>query len=286
MSTGSLPAWEPLSTSQVPTIKRYALIEMAQLAVTTRTTLFNEIADKDHYWSLIKDERQPHLQREGPWLLSIPHDQLDLLYQLDGMACALLSWIETPLAGAKLASHLAPAMMVENSQKQRSLLRFYLPDVITQLHADALENSANALFSGVSRWWYRDTTMGWVALEGKAPTKCVTQWQLIVDEARWQALHGEPEVMQLTAELVDFAPSLFEGICHCDRPRHVAKALMQANHYGLTATADKRTFVYVQLSQGSDAWAPEEMQRLLQRATGGEATLAEILATTYQQDEP
>ncbi|MCP1313322.1 MULTISPECIES: DUF4123 domain-containing protein [unclassified Halomonas] len=286
MSTGSLPSWEPLSPSQVPAIKRYALIEMALLSGTTRTTLFNEIADKDHYWSLIKDENQPHLQREGPWLLSIPCDQQDKLNQLEGMACALLSWIETPLAGAELASHLAPAMVVENPQKQRSLLRFYLPDVITQLHEDALENSANALFSRISRWWYRDTAMGWVALEGQAPTKCVTQWQLVVDEARWQALHGEPEVMQLTAELVDFAPALFEGICHCERPRHVAKALMQANHYGLTAIADKRTFVYVQLSQGSDAWAPEEMQRLLQRATGGEAKLAEVLVTTYQQDEP
>ena len=286
MNTGSFPAWESLSTSQVPSIKRYALIEMAQLAVTTRTTLFNEIADKDHYWSLIKDERQPHLQREGPWLLSIPHDQLDQLNQLDGMACALLSWIETPLGGAEIANHLAPAMIVKNPQKQRSLLRFYLPDVITQLHEDALENSANALFSGVNRWWYRDTTIGWVALEGKASTKSVTQWQLVVDEARWLALHGEPEVMQLTAELVDFAPSLFEGICHCERPRQVSEALMQANSYGLTATADKRTFIYVQFSQGSDAWASEEMQRLLQRAAGGEATLAEILAATYQQDEP
>ncbi|MBE0403989.1 DUF4123 domain-containing protein [Halomonas citrativorans] len=286
MSTGNLPAWEPLSTLQVPAIKRYALIEMAQLAVTTRTTLFNEIVDADHYWSLIKDERQPHLQREGPWLLSIPHDQLDQLNQLDGMACALLGWIETPLAGAELASHLAPAMIVENPQKQRALLRFYLPDVITQLHEDALENSANVLFSGVTRWWYQDTTMGWVALEGQASPGCVSQWQLVVDEARWQSLHGEPEVMQLTAELVDFSPSLFEGICHCERPRHVAKALVQADHHGLTATADKRTFVYVQLSQGSDAWASEEMQRLLQRAASDETTLAEILATTYQQDEP
>ncbi|MCS2608397.1 hypothetical protein [Halomonas dongshanensis] len=92
------------------------------------------------YWSLIKDERQPHLQREGPWLLSIP-DRLDQLHQ--------------------------------------------------------------------------------------------------VDEARWHALHGEPEVMQLTAELVDFAPSLFEGICSCERPRHVAGALMQATNYGLTAIVDR-----------------------------------------------
>ena len=60
---------------------------------------------------------------------------------------------------------------------------------------------------------------------------------------------------------------------------------MQASNHGLTATADKRTFVYVQLSQGNDAWASDDMQSLLQRASGGEATLADLLTTTYQQAE-
>ena len=204
---------------------------------------------------------------------------------LDGILCALQGWIESPLSGTELASHLAPAMAVENSQQQRSLLRFYLPNVITQLHQDALENPANVLFSGIRHWWHRDEALGWTALDGAAPIADGTSWQLIVDDARWQSLHGEPEVMQLTAELVDFSPSLFEGICLCERPREVAKALMQADSHSLTTTADKRTFVYVQLSQGNDAWASEDMQNLLQRAANREAALADLLAITYQQAE-
>lgn len=138
---------------------------------------------------------------------------------------------------------------------------------------------------GYTAVFYLDTTLGWTALEGQALSESLHPWQLIVDDARWESLHGEPEVMQLTAELVDFSPALFEGICLCERPRQVAKALVQANNHGLTATADKRTFVYVQLSQVNDAWASEDMQGLLQRAASREATLADLLATTYQQAE-
>lgn len=284
MKADTLPPLQR-SSSETSEIERYALIELAHLPVAARTTLFNELVQDSQYWPLIKDESQPHLQREGPWVLQVRQDKLDKLLALDGIVCALQGWIESPLTGTELASHLAPAMAVENPQKQRSLLRFYLPDVITQLHKDTLENPTSALFLGVARWWYRDATLGWTALEGKALPESLPPWQLTVDEARWQSLHGEPEVMQLTAELVDFSPSLFEGICLCERPRQVAKALMQANNHGLTATSDKRTFVYVQLSQGNDAWASEDMQSLLQRASGGEATLADLLTTTYQQAE-
>ncbi|PCF93460.1 DUF4123 domain-containing protein [Vreelandella nigrificans] len=285
MKADTLPPWQRSSSSEASEIERYALIELSHLPVSARTALFNELVQDSHYWPLVKDESQPHLQREGPWVLQVRQDKLDKLLALDGIVCALQGWIESPLTGTELASHLAPAMAVENPQKQRSLLRFYLPDVITQLHKDALDNPANALFLGVTRWWYRDATLGWTALEGKALPESLPPWQLTVDEARWQSLHGEPEVMQLTAELVDFSPSLFEGVCLCERPRQVAKALMQANNHGLTAIADKRTFVYVQLSQGSDAWASDDMQSLLQRASGGEATLADLLTTTYQQTE-
>lgn len=284
MKAVTLPPWQS-SSSQTSEIERYALIELAHLPVAARTTLFNELAKDSHYWPLIKDKSQPHLQREGPWVLQVRQDKLDKLLALDGIVCALQGWIESPLTGTELASHLAPAMTAENPQKQRSLLRFYLPDVIIQLHKDALENPTNVLFLGITCWWYRDATLGWTALEGKALPESLPPWQLTVDEARWQSLHGEPEVMQLTAELVDFSPSLFEGICLCERPRQVAKALMQADSHNLTTTADKRTFVYVQLSQGNDAWASEEMKHFLQRAAGGEATLMEILASTYQQDE-
>ncbi len=189
------------------------------------------------------------------------------------------------LPGAELAIHMAPAMVMENSNKQRSLLRFYLPDAITQLHRDAQGNPENLLFTGVNRWWYRNETSGWTALEGRAPLARRTPWRLLVDDARWRSLHGDPEVMQLTSELVDFSPALFTGICGCERPRHVAKALVQADSHGLTATADRRTYVYIQLSEGEGVWAAEEMKALLQRAAKSEAPLADLLVAAHQQAE-
>jgi len=79
MKADTLPPWQS-SSSQTSETERYALIELAHLPVAARTTLFNELAKDSHYWPLIKDESQPHLQREGPWVLQVrcrvPDDQM------------------------------------------------------------------------------------------------------------------------------------------------------------------------------------------------------------------
>ncbi|WP_445010113.1 DUF4123 domain-containing protein [Vreelandella stevensii] len=285
MKANALFPWQHGESEQAAEVSRYVLVELAPLPVTCRSTLFNDMVQESRYWSLIKDESQPHLQREGPWLLQLKQNKLEALSTLDGIDCALQGGIESSLPGAELAIHMAPAMVMENLHKQRSLLRFYLPDAITQLHRDAQGNPENLLFAGVNRWWYRNETSGWTALEGRAPLAKRTPWRLLVDDARWRSLHGDPEVMQMTSELVDFSPALFTGICGCERPRHVAKALVQADSHGLTATADRRTYVYIQLSEGEGVWAAEEMKALLQRAAKSEAPLADLLVAAHQQAE-
>ncbi|CAH1044466.1 DUF4123 domain-containing protein [Halomonas sp. TD01] len=286
MNTDLVPPWQSSKSTQALEVQRYALIELAHLTLAARMTLFDEVVSSDYCWPLIDDADQPHLKREGPWLLEMPHINLVKLQRLEGITCALHGWIESPLNGGELASDLAPAMVVESPQKQRSLLRFYLPSVITQLYKDALDNPANALFKGISGWWYRDEASGWAMLKGKTSPTHLAPWQLSVSEACWKSLHGDPEVMQLAAELVELSPSLFKGICVCERPRQVAKALIQADDHGLITTNDRRAFTYVQLSEGDDAWVSAERLDLLQRATSGEATLVDLLAIHSQQATP
>ncbi|WP_355661735.1 DUF4123 domain-containing protein [Halomonas salifodinae] len=280
MSDGWIPdAWQ----EAVPPahIKRYAVVELASLPPGARTGLFTVFDANAPYWSLIGDDAQPHLKREGPWLLEVNNTRLDAWRNLESIDCALHAWIESELEGERLASQLAPAMVVENTAGKRSLLRFYLPEIIERLHADAPQECHNSLFGNIHRWWYRSGGEAWTALEGFSRPAPSGPWELKVSDELWMALHGDAEVMGLTAELVDIAPELFGDICPCDRPRLVRLALEQADSYGLTRVSDRRTYAYLQLSQGDTTWQSDAMQSLLEQAANGERPLLDLLEKAY-----
>lgn len=283
MSGGWIPhAWQ---TEAVPShVKRYALIELASLAPSTRTALFASFEGTSAYWPLLDDERQPHLRREGPWLLEVNETRLNAWQPLDSLYCALHAWIESEVAGERLAAQLAPAMIVENLEGERSLLRFYLPEIIERLHTVAPDESRVALFGSVSRWWYRAHNKEWTALVGlpsRDLTDSVEAWQLKVSDELWLALHGNAEAMKLVAEFLVTVPEVFSDLCACDRPRLMAEVLEQADACGLTRDSDRRTFAYLQLTQAEEIWQTKEMRALLAQATSGEASLLELLETTY-----
>ncbi|MBF8223788.1 DUF4123 domain-containing protein [Halomonas sp. 328] len=272
-------AWQ--TTTPLYQVKRYALVELASLPAYARTELFAAFQADDHYWPLLDDPSQPHLQREGPWLLEVNDTRGDAWRNLESIDCALHAWIESELPGEQLASQLAPAMVIENSMGRRSLLRFYLPEVIERLHADAPQACHDALFGNIQRWWYRSGGKEWVALEGFSRQAPSGPWELRVGDELWMALHGDTEVMGLTAELVDIVPELFGDICSCDRPRLVRLALEQADSYGLTRISDRRVYAYLQLSQGEAAWQSDEMRSWLEHAANGETPLLDLLDNAY-----
>lgn len=219
--------------------------------------------------------------REGPWVLEVHDARLEAWQYFEKISCALYAWIESTLDGEQLAAQLAPAMIVENLEGERSLLRFYVPEVIERLHTDAPEEYRSALFAGIHHWWYRSEEHGWTALEGVADKENPRPWKLQVNDDLWAVLHGNTEVMRLTAELVENAPDLFTGVCSCERPRLVAKALEDADTHGLTRSSDRRTYAYLQLRQGNNAWVPTERHALLHQAANGETPLLELLAKKH-----
>src|SRR5690554_6074234 len=126
MSCSWIPdVWQTETSSSH--IKRYVLIELASLAPSTRTALFEAFKGDSAYWPLLNDDKQLHLQREGPWLLEVNEARLNAWRSLDTLRCALHAWIESEMTGEQLAARLAPAMIIENLAGARSLLRFYLP---------------------------------------------------------------------------------------------------------------------------------------------------------------
>ena len=272
-------AWR--EAAQSSEIKRYALIEMATLPAAARTRLIEMFGADSRYWPLIDDNTQLHLQREGPWLLEFDDARFDVWQDIEPVSCALHAWIESELAGDQLATQLAPAMVVENPSGKRSLLRFYVAEVIERLYNEAPAAFHPALFGHVQRWWYRNDHREWAALAGVKSHAGAGTWQLKVSDDLWSALHGDPEVMGLTAELVENAPELLCCVCSCERPRLVAKALKKTDRHGLTRASDRRIYTYLQLSQGENAWQSRELQALLQQASSGETPLLELLANTF-----
>lgn len=268
------PAWsaEPRSVEA----QRYALIEMGALSSPARSALIDSAAPA--YWPLIRHTQQDHLIREGPWLLQPDPTNLAAWRTIEALPCALQAWIESPLDGSTLAEQLAPAMIVEATDRRLWLLRFYASQAIQALHAEIQADWHAALFSGITHWWYRNDVHEWQSLAG-LPTKDPPRqgWRLSLDDALWKTLAGDPEVTALTAQLVNDMPTVFAGICAGERPRRVASALAGANSAGLIDPADRRIYVYLWLTQGEAALQEAPMAQAIARAARGESSLAEQL---------
>lgn len=260
------------------TSHRYALVEMGALPIQARSLLIDSVAGA--YWSLIRDTAQEHLIREGPWLLRPDPASLAAWQDLEGLSCALHAWIDSPLEGDALAKQLAPAMTIECPERRAWLLRFYLPNTIRVLHAETQASWYAALFSGITRWWCRDDRQHWQPLAG-LPADGIAHdaWRLSADEALWQALRGDPEVMALTTQLLRDMPGVFEGLCACDRPRRVEKALAAADAAQLTRPDDRRTYAYLWLIQGESHLKEAPMADCIAQAAQGGSPLLERLQT-------
>lgn len=275
MKRGVRPnAWRNIEDSDS---NRYALIEMGALPGETRTSLI-EAADGD-YWPLIRDTRQEHLIREGPWLMALPGGDLDG-QGLGAMGCAVMAWIESPQSGDSLARQLAPAMTVRSPEGKTWLMRFYLPSLIQALHGANSWAWHRDLFNGIERWWYPAQEEGWQSLAGLLDDGLRHDaWRLDCDLDLWTSLRGDTEATALTAHFVSEMPELFEDICPCDRPGRVAKALFAADEIKLFRPEDRRIYVYLWLEKGEGFLQSDSMKRCLEQAVCGDKTLLECLQT-------
>lgn len=268
------PAW----SGEIPPDEtgRYALIEMGLLSPASRAALIDNVAPA--YWPLIRDTSQAHLVREGPWLLQPDLANLHAWQAVEALPCALHAWIESPLKGAALAEQLAPAMIAESADHRPWLLRFYTSEAIQALHAETQADWHTELFSGITHWWYRNGDHEWQALAGLPPSVQPQRgWRLRLDNATWKALAGDPEVMTLTAQFVNDMPAVFAGLCAGERPRRVASALTAADDLQLSHPEDRRTYVYLWLTQGEAMLKQPPLPQAIARAARGESSLIEQL---------
>lgn len=227
-------------------LKRTALIELGLLKPALRTALFE--TDGVSAWPLLLDDQQPHLTTEGPYLFEVTYDSISQIAAQEVLGCGLHAWIESRVATQQLASQLAPAMVAYPVDEPPSLLRFYLPQVITQLHAETHAEWHRPLFGGIEQWWRPDDAHGWQPL-GAMPvqTPGESQWQLTLSSSLYHALQGDPEVRSFTRLLSQQHPELFADECSCTRPQRVEAALLAATDAGLVETGERLAYVYRRL---------------------------------------
>jgi hypothetical protein len=226
--------------------RRIALIELGLLDPAARTALFETPGITA--WPLLQDDRQPHLAAEGPCLFEVTLESMAELTTQHVLGCALHAWIESRMASQRLASQLAPAMAAYPAGEPPALLRFYLPQVIRQLHAETQADWHHSLFGGIEQWWQRDDNRGWQPL-GAMPEQAPLEspWQLTLSASLYQALQGDPEVRTATRVLTQHYPELFAGMCACARSQRVEAALLAATEAGLVQRGERLAYVYRRL---------------------------------------
>jgi hypothetical protein len=238
----------PWPTEEKP--RRIALIELGLLDPAARTALFETSGITA--WPLLQDDRQPHLAAEGPCLFEVTLESMAALSAQHVLGCALHAWIESRMATQRLASQLAPAMVAYPAGEPPALLRFYLPKVIRQLHAETHADWHRSLFGGIEQWWWPADDSSWQPL-GVIPEQAPldSPWQLTLPASLYQALQGDPEVRTATRVLTQQHPELFADVCACARSQRVEAALLAATEAGLAQRGERLAYAYRHLLAGN-----------------------------------
>ncbi|MBD3898593.1 DUF4123 domain-containing protein [Halomonas sp. ML-15] len=229
-------------------LRRTALIELGLLDPAARAALF-EIPGATPR-PLLQDNEQPHLTAEGPWLFEVTPETLGQRAVEDAL-CGLHAWLESRMEISRLAERLAPAMVAYPAGEPPALLRFYLPQVIRQLHAETHANWHHSLFGGIEQWWWPSDDSSWQML-GAMPERAPLEspWKLTLSASLYQALQGDPEVRTATRLLIQQYPELFAGVCACARSRRVEAALLAATEAGLVQRGERLAYAYRHLLAG------------------------------------
>lgn len=238
--------WQRNPWQAAEACKRMALIELGLLDPAARATLFETPGVTAR--PLLQDDEQPHLTAEGPWLFAVTPESMSQLAVEDALGGGLHAWLESRVEISRLASQLAPAMVAYPVGEPPALLRFYLPQVIRQLHAETHADWHSSLFGGIEQWWWPADDSSWQPL-GAMPEQASLEspWKLTLSTELYQALQGDPEVRTATRVLTQQYPELFAGVCACARSQRVEAALLAATEAGLVQRGERLAYVYRRL---------------------------------------
>lgn len=258
-------------------VKRYLLVEMGRLVGAERARMCDHFTGR--YWPIIKDQDQSHLILNGPWLFQLVALESDVEVVNDCCPTAFHALIESELEGITLSSQFTPAMKVISPEGVYWGLRFYHPEVIKILASEVDFPWYKQLFNGVVAWYYPASGGTQItesllieAIERAARDKA---WQLTTNGELWRRLVGDKEVNRLVGELSEEAPNLISKFRSPELRPAITEAIQKADAAGLYTESDRRTFVFLYLSEGESLLEQSDVKKMLNIAAAGEATLLE-----------
>lgn len=257
------------------------LIDMAGLSDAQRGRIRNDMAGRMH--SLLLHPDFLALRPLGAMLVgsddSSPKSR-DALLSIAGAydTDIVQAWITSVLSPADLATHLSQACFALGKDGERYLLRYYDSLITPVLYRTADAAWVASVFAPVISWWFAGANIQhpqWHRIPGSANARCRPASPLVLTEALWNALAGDPLPHRLLDEFEQVSPDVFSTQCRGVRLAQIRSHLASANQIGLNRHDDLVAYVFTALSRpAASLQADRAWQHALQQAVAGEAPLA------------
>ena len=274
-----------------PTARLLAVSDMAELDDELRSVVHERFAGNSY--PLLQDPAWNALRPYSPLLLATdPADRQGHLSLAGAFSSrlrnALHGWIVSTVSPERLAEHLAHATLAHGPDGATYLLRYYDPWVLPVLYQRAPPNWWREFMAPVASWWVprADTQVQrWGRIPGLAAAHANPPSPLVIDEALWQALTGDPLPHRLLQAVEAGTPELLDNPCRGIRLARIAALLANAREAGLSEHDDLHDYIFLALAQSPERLKADRCwQQAVRVAAAGKGRLGDLyLAYRRQQ---
>lgn len=274
-----------------PTARLLAVSDMAELDDELRSAVHERFAG--NIYPLLRDPAWHALRPYSPLLLATDAADRQRHYKFAGalstrLRNALHGWIVSTVPPERLVEHLAHATIAHGPDGATYLLRYYDPWVLPVLYQRAPPNWWREFIAPISSWWVPRADMRvqrWGRIPGLAAAHANPPSPLMIDEALWQALMGDPLPHRLLQAVEARTPELLDNPCRGVRLARIEALLASARKAGLSEHDDLHDYVFIALAQSQDRLKADHCwQHAIRVAVAGKGRLGDLyLAYRCQQ---
>jgi hypothetical protein len=196
-------------------------------------------------------------------------------------------WIVSTIAPEHLAEHLSRAFVARGPDGSAYLLRYYDPWVLPVLYYQAPQHWWKELITPIAAWWVpkADTKIQrWGRISGLSASQANPLPPLLIDQALWQALIGDPLPRRLLQSVETLLPGLLDAPCRGVRLACIEQLVDGARKAGLSTHDDLHDYVFLSLTQGTTRLASDRRWLwAMHAATAGEGRLGDLYSTACRQ---
>ncbi|MBN3825568.1 DUF4123 domain-containing protein [Burkholderia sp. Ac-20384] len=273
-----------------PTVHLVAVSDMAELDDEQRSAVLTRFAGNTY--PLLQDPALHAIRPYSPLLLAADTADYQGHHRLAGafntrLRNTLHGWIVSTVPPERLAEHLAQATLAHGPDGATYLLRHYDPWVLPVLYQQAPPAWWRQFMAPIASWWIprADTQVQrWGRIPGLAATHVKPPSPLVIDEALWQALTGDPLPHRLLLAVEARTPELLDHPCRGVRLARIEALLAYAREAGLSTHDDFFDYVFLALAQGQERREGDRCwQPAVRAAAAGKGRLGDLYLACRSQ---